>query len=956
MQSFLQLVANDLSNKFDGDFSKTAVVFPNKRASLFFNEYLAKAFNRPVWAPSVFSISELFGQLSTVQTGDTIRLVFDLYNLLETKYNEQDENNKKESLDEFYFWGEILVNDFDDIDKNLVEADKLFANLRDLKEYIDDFEYLNEEQIEAIKLFFKNFSLEHRTEMRKRFFTFWSKLGDIYNDYKSLLKERNYAYEGMVYREAVENFNPDNLRFERYIFIGFNALNSVEEKLFILLKKHSNTNFYWDYDKYYTEQISNHEAGTSIKRNLILFPNELSEDLFDNMNTTKNITYISASTENAQARFIPKWIDSIKGTYEVERDNAVVMCNENILLPVLHSLPDEMKNVNITMGFPLSQTPIYSLINLLINLQTDGYREKEGRFMLRQVSHVLSHNYIEQRSQTSTTAILKELRHKRKLSIPKSELIYDEFLGYIFSTSKTSIDLCRYISDIIKEVSTIYKDDDNDTDGLTQLYKESVFIAYTIINRLHNIIESGSVTISIDTLRKLIDKILKTTKIPFHGEPAVGLQVMGVLETRNLDFKNLLLLSANEGLMPKQGREISFVPYNLRKGFGMTTLENNDAVYSYYFYRLIQRAENITVMYNSSTEGLVKGEESRFMLQLLVESNHNIRKQYLDSHQQPILKEPISVSSSEDIVKGLINKYTTAEGNKYLSPTAINTFVDCSLKFYFRYIASIKTEDEVTEDIDGAIFGLIFHRSAELAYTYLAGENKIIRGEDIDSLLKDKQRINDFVDTAFKEKYFNISVNSKAEYDGIQLINHKVITTYLTNLLKFDRKRTPFVMEGMEKLCIDYFDVETFMGMFEIPVGGIIDRIDSKDGVVRVVDYKTGGKKAELNELEKLFVASKDRKTHILQIFLYASMLSRKEKVITSPALIYLPRVSQEDYQDCVLFMKEPITDFGRQVGDEYRKQLHDVISKIFNHKTTFCQTNVDTICEYCDYKSICGR
>lgn len=956
MQSFLQLVANDLSNKFDGDFSKTAVIFPNKRASLFFNEYLAKAFDRPIWAPSVFSISELFGQLSTVQTGDTIQLVFDLYNLLETKYKDQDENSRKESLDEFYFWGEILVNDFDDIDKNLVDADKLFANLRDLKEYIDDFEYLNEEQIAAIKLFFKNFSLEHRTELRKRFFTFWSKLGDIYNDYKALLKQQNYAYEGMVYREAVENFNPDNLRFERYIFIGFNALNSVEEKLFVLLKKHTNTNFYWDYDKYYTEQISNHEAGISIKRNLILFPNELSEDLFYNMNKPKNITYISSSTENAQARFIPKWIESVKDTYEVERDNAVVLCNENILLPVLHSLPDEMKNVNITMGFPLSQTPIYSLINSLINLQTDGYREKEGRFMLRQVSHVLSHNYIERRSTTSTTAILRELRQKRKLSIPKSEIIYNEFLNYIFSIPKSSIDLCRYISDIIKEVSAIYKDSYNDTDGLTQLYKESVFSAYTIINRLYNIIESGTVAISIDTLRKLIDKILKTTKIPFHGEPAIGLQVMGVLETRNLDFKNLLILSANEGLMPKQGREISFVPYNLRKGFGMTTLENNDAVYSYYFYRLIQRAENITVMYNSSSEGLVKGEESRFMLQLLVESNHNIRKEYLDSHQQPILKDKISVNSNEEIVRGLVKKFTTADSQKYLSPTAINAFVDCSLKFYFRYIANIRAEDEITEEIDGAIFGLIFHRSAELAYTYLAGENKIIRGDDIDNLLKDKQRIGNFVDTAFKEEYFKISVNSKAEYDGIQLINHKVITTYLTNLLRFDRKRTPFVMEGMEELTLDNFTVETCLGSFDIPVGGIIDRIDSKDGVVRVVDYKTGGKKAEISELEKLFVSSKDRKTHILQIFLYASILSKKKKVITSPALIYLPRISQDDYEDCVYLDKQAITDFNLQVGDEYRKQLQEVINKIFSDKTTFCQTDVDTVCEYCDYKAICGK
>ena len=578
MQSFLQLVAHDLYAKIGNDLSRTVLIFPNKRANLFFNEYLAGESDQPIWSPAAMSISDLFQKLSVQKTGDPIRLVCELYKVF------KEETESQETLDDFYFWGELLISDFDDVDKNLVDADKLFSNLQDLKSLMNDYEFLDKEQEEAIQQFFRNFSIERRTELKEKFISLWDKLGTIYHHYRKNLTELGIAYEGMLYRNVIEQLNTDQLKYDKYIFVGFNVLNKVEKEFFRKLQKADKAIFYWDYDIFYTQQIKKHEAGEFINRNLKDFPNELPASYFDSLKKPKKIRYISASTENAQARFLPEWIRTTFSS-DNEKENAVVLCNETLLLPVLHSIPEEVKNVNITMGFPLAQTPVYSFINAAMELQTNGYRFDTGRFTYETVSAILKHPYTRQLS-TKADIIERELTKTNRFYPLPSELKQDEFLANLFTPRNGIKELCDYLIGLIKDISTLYRKEGEYNDIFNQLYRESLFQSFLKINRLYSLIESGELNIQPHTLKRLISKVLTSSNIPFHGEPAIGMQVMGVLETRNLDFRNLVMLSLNEGQLPKTGGESSFIPYNLRKAFGMTTIEHKNAVYAYYFYRL----------------------------------------------------------------------------------------------------------------------------------------------------------------------------------------------------------------------------------------------------------------------------------------------------------------------------------------------------------------------------------
>ena len=643
MQSFLQLVAHDLYAKIGNDLSRTVLIFPNKRANLFFNEYLAGESDQPIWSPAAMSISDLFQKLSVQKTGDPIRLVCELYKVF------KEETESQETLDDFYFWGELLISDFDDVDKNLVDADKLFSNLQDLKSLMDDYEFLDKEQEEAIQQFFRNFSIERRTELKEKFISLWDKLGTIYHHYRKNLTELGIAYEGMLYRNVIEQLNTDQLKYDKYIFVGFNVLNKVEKEFFRKLQKADKAIFYWDYDIFYTQQIKKHEAGEFINRNLKDFPNELPASYFDSLKKPKKIRYISASTENAQARFLPEWIRTTFSS-DNEKENAVVLCNETLLLPVLHSIPEEVKNVNITMGFPLAQTPVYSFINAAMELQTNGYRFDTGRFTYETVSAILKHPYTRQLS-TKADIIERELTKTNRFYPLPSELKQDEFLANLFTPRNGIKELCDYLIGLIKDISTLYRKEGEYNDIFNQLYRESLFQSFLKINRLYSLIESGELNIQTHTLKRLISKVLTSSNIPFHGEPAIGMQVMGVLETRNLDFRNLVMLSLNEGQLPKTGGESSFIPYNLRKAFGMTTIEHKNAVYAYYFYRLIQRAENITLLYNTSSDGLNRGEESRFMLQLLVEGPHEITREYLESGQSPQSTPKIEIPKTQKILE-----------------------------------------------------------------------------------------------------------------------------------------------------------------------------------------------------------------------------------------------------------------------------------------------------------------
>ena len=957
MQPFLQLVAHDLYTKIGNDLSRTVLVFPNKRANLFFNEYLAEESDQPIWSPAAMSISDLLQKLSVQKAGDPIRLVCELYKVF------KEETESRETLDDFYFWGELLISDFDDVDKNMVDADKLFSNLQDLKNLMDDYEFLDEEQEEAIRQFFQNFSIERRTELKEKFISLWDKLGIIYHRYREKLAELGIAYEGMLYRNVIEQLDTDRLKYDKYVFVGFNVLNKVEKEFFQKLQKAGKAMFYWDYDLFYIQRISKHEAGEFIKRNLIDFPNELPESYFDIFRKPKKIRYISASTENAQARFLPEWVKATQThTTQIvsEKENAIVLCNEALLLPVLHSIPQDVQNVNITMGFPLAQTPVYSFINAAMELQTNGYRPDTGRFTYEAVSKILKHPYTRQLSDHATRLERELTKTNRFYPLP-SELKKDGFLTILFTPQSNIRELCDYLLRLIKSISILYRKEGEYDDIFNQLYRESIFQSHLKINRLYSLIESGELSVRTDTLKRLITKVLTASNIPFHGEPAIGLQIMGVLETRNLDFRNLIMLSLNEGQLPKAGGESSFIPYNLRKAFGMTTIEHKNAVYAYYFYRLIQRAENITLLYNTSSDGLNRGEESRFMLQLLVEGPHEITREYLEAGQSPQNTLEIQIEKTPEILRRLYRAYDTAQPESViLSPSALNTYLDCRLRFYYRYVAGLKTPDEVSAEIDSALFGTIFHLSAQLAYTDLTANGKMIQREDLERLLRDEIKLQGYVDQAFKQELFKVAPEEKPEYNGVQLINSKVIVSYLKQLLRNDLQYTPFEMVAMEKKVSEKITIQTALGPLTLRLGGTIDRMDAKEGTLRIVDYKTGGSPKTPANIEQLFTPSETRPNYIFQTFLYAAIMSRKQPLMVAPALLYIHRAASESYSPVIEMgeprkPKIPVNNFAF-FEDEFRERLQALLEEIFDEKELFTQTEDMKKCAYCDFKVICKR
>lgn len=959
MESFLKLVAADLYKHTKGNLAHTAVVFPNKRAGLFFNEYLAQESDSPIWSPAYVSISELFRSLSPWEVGDPVKLVCELYKIFRR------ETQSTETLDDFYFWGEMLISDFDDADKNKVDTDKLFSNLQDLRNIMDDYTFIDDEQEEAIRQFFQNFSIERRTALKERFISLWDVLGNIYKGFRESLASQNIAYEGMMYRHVIEHLDVDKLPYEKYVFVGFNVLNKVEHTLFTQLKDAGKAVFYWDYDEFYMKenrQAVTHEAGEFIRRNLRDFPSPLSGELFKNLSKPKEVHYIASSTENAQARYLPQWIRNNLTT--PEKETAVVLCNEALLQPVLHSLPAEVKHVNITMGFPLSQTPVYSFLIALLELHTHGFNFKSGRYTFQSVVTLLKHPYT--RQLTGQAELLeKELTRNNRFYPLPGELGKDEFLTRLFTPLSGNLNLCIRLSETLQQVAGIYQANTSgteDTDAFNQLYRESLFKAYTTINRFRTLIEEDELTVQSETFRRLLVKVLSATNIPFHGEPAIGMQVMGVLETRNLDFRHLVLLSVNEGQLPKSGGDSSFIPYNLRKAFGMTTIEHKIAVYAYYFYRLLQRAERITLMYNTSSDGLNRGEWSRFMLQFLIEWPHPITRQFLEAGQSPQGTSPITVEKTPDVMRRMQSLFDVRANPKAkFSPSALNYYLDCPLKFYYRYVAGLSAPDEVSAEIDSATFGSIFHYAAEHIYKDLTTHGKVINKEALETLLRNEVKLQDYVDTAFKKLFFNVPQNEKPEYNGVQLINSAVIARYLKQLLQNDLRYAPFTFIASEMEVDEPIDIQTPKGVIKSRIGGIIDRMDSKDGTLRIVDYKTGGDADTPPHVESLFIPDKKRSNYVFQTFLYAAIMCRKQPTMKiAPALLYIHRAATETYSPVIQMgeprkPKETVEDFSKY-EKEYRERLQGLLEEIFNPEKSFTQTEIIEKCTYCDFKALCKR
>ena len=898
MKSFLEYVAEDIIRKYGTDLSRTAVVFPNKRASLFLNHQLARIAQKPLWSPAYITISELFRQQSELHVADPIKLVCDLHQsfCLET--------GSDESLDKFYGWGQLLISDFDDIDKNMADPDRVFANLRDIHE-LDDLSYLTDEQRELLRHFFSHFTEEHETELKQRFLRLWSHFADIYHDFNRRLADQGLAYEGALYRQVVSAVCCDSVAtdheafpYDRYIFVGFNLLQKVEQQLFSHLQREGKARFYWDFDHYY---MQHHEAGRYIAQYLKYFPNELDStdaDIYGLFQSKKEIRYISAPTEHIQARYVSGWLREAE-RYKDGRRTAIVLCDEGLLPTVIHCLPSEVEKVNVTTGYPLAQTPIASFIQLYYDLILGG----------------------------RTPRLLRAFhRHP-----------YARF-----------VDDTQPLLQMLRQIAQQAKDEIQDP-----LFQESLFRAYTLVNRLNARIESGDLQVTDQTLQRLTTQIIQQTSIPFHGEPIEGIQVMGVLETRNIDFDHVLLLSCNEGNMPRGVNDSSFIPHSIRQAYELTTVENKVSIYAYYFHRLLQRAKDVTILYNNATEDGQRGEMSRFMLQMLVESGQTISQHTLQTGQQTTTWTPQPIQKTPHVMEVLQSSFTT------LSPTAVNRYLRCPLQFYYHYVAGL-LEPNVPDDeqeLDNRIFGTIFHEAADIIYHQLP---RHITTDVLDHLLKGKIEIERAVDEAFHR------VMPDAPIGGLHIINREVIIHYLRQLLQIDRRLAPFTILGLE--CDVYRPLTSHLSpltshLSPLKIGGRIDRLDliCKDTPqerIRVIDYKTGSSQLRpLPDVESIFSPEKihDHSDYYLQTFVYADIVRQKRQKPTSPALLFIQHAAADDYDPTLRFGREPILDIADH-SQRFNELLDQQITQIFSPDVAFQPTSDLKTCRTCPYQQMCRR
>lgn len=998
MKAFLKIVAKDMLEKYGTDMSDIAVVFPNKRALLFLNSYLAQLARKPIWTPTYITISDLFRRHTDLKVADPIKSICDLHKTF-VKCTGIDE-----TLDHFYGWGQLLLSDFDDVDKNMVDAKQIFANLSDIHE-LDDVSYLTDYQKQMIKKFFSNFSDDHNSELKKRFLQLWCHFYDIYVEFNKRLAQQGLAYEGALYRNVANNENIA-FRHKKYLFVGFNMMQKVELDLCDRLMKQGKAAFYWDYDQYYMD--GNNEAGHYIRQYLPYYPNELADypqqEIYNNMTKNKDITYISAPTENIQARYVNTWLKE-NGRYKMGRNVAIVLSDESLLQSVIHSLPPEVGSVNITIGYPLQQTPFYSLIQQLIQLQGIGHPKFSDTYRLHYVLIALRHPYTRYISEKYTD--LQNKLNEQKRFYPSREFLSmdgDEGLSLLFrdlegtnapkgtdkergtdkekdtaSQDEYNKKLITYLLDVLRTIGIHAKKLED------PLFHESLYRTYTLLNRLQDLIMAGDLQVDIITLERLIQQLIQTTSIPFHGEPAEGIQVMGVLETRNLDFDHILVLSCNEGKLPKGVNDSSFIPFTLRNAYGLTTVENKVAIFAYYFHSMLQRAHDITLTYNNATEDGQSGEMSRFMLQMMVESQHSIKRRTLTAGQKP-LRPAYNEEQKTDEVMAVLDDI------KMITPTFLNTYQRCQKQFYYKYVKGLLEPDEIDEDeVDNKIFGNIFHRAAELFYYTFASKEDIavddrgkqrlihpivISAGDLNNALKDSSLVYRLVDQAFREELFKVSSSDyHPKYNGLQLINKEVIASYLRQLITIDRRQAPFTIIGMEIVVSTTLGVATARGEKLFRIGGFIDRLDavaangnpSAGGNlaerIRVIDYKTGRAQAtHPKDIDEVFgttpQAMNKHSDYYLQAILYSLIIKNDRRFNpaqepVSPGLLFIQNAGSEDYDPTLKLGKELLSDVA-PLEAEFTEHLRSLLADIYNPAVPLKPTEDKKRCIYCPYAALC--
>lgn len=959
MQPFLKNVAEAIAQRFGDQLYRIAIVFPNRRQIVFFRNYLQQILTPPAFLPELLTIEELIERSSSYTIADHFTQSFELYKaytqVVRKKYNDQIIDYEK-----FYAIGDILLRDFEELDASLSNIDKVFEQLKDIESIEKKFDILNDEQKQFLKTFWSNFSAEKKSAQQQKFLHLWEMLPTIYQLFHQLLSNQQLATQGMAYRKLVSGETRKNFigNWNHIAFVSFNALNKAEETILQQWQKQGKASLWVDADEHYVVN-QQHEAGYFIRKNLykLKLQNEL--PLLKNLATANTQIHIIA-TQGAvtQAKLVPQWLSQFTQT-SIQESVAIILADEGLLLPVLQSLPPEIRNVNVTMGYPLQQSILFSFIQLFFDIQIDLAAHHDRDINYKLVHAFLQHPLCDWQNEVKQyiqQKIIKEVLLRYPLHQLKN---HTDIGNYIFTPVQQSVEVFDRLSSILE---AFHYDEKTETDYL--LKGLSIQVWETIQRLKQLFITLPSQQINLTFLAKILRKQLASITVPFEGEPLNGIQIMGLLESRGLDFDHIIVLSANEGILPRVRSVASFLPDSIRRAFGLRVFEHQDAIFAYAFYRLLHWCKHMTITYNAIVTDNSTGELTRFVPQLAFETKFKIENTNIHFELKSKAPEPIIIEKTPEVMKQC-NAYFASENPKTLSPSAINSYLHCQLQFYFRYIAKLKEPDEVQDQVDAMVFGNIVHTLMELLYKAVRIKNghwKIVK-EDIIWM---KTQIPTLLQQAFIEGWREKTKEPLA-FSGKLLIVAEIVKQYANAYLEYDAANTPFEIEALETDFKEAFHIKINNKVKLIYLSGYIDRVDIVNGVYRMVDYKTGSDQLVFPSIEKLFERTeKKRNKAALQTLIYAWSFSKKfpDKKRFAPVLLPL-RVMQEEGNKFVGLLKskparEPeeiinadnITSVLQQLEIHLKKMLEE----LFDVNTSFTQTDDWEKCTYCPYIQICER
>ncbi|MDX1905655.1 MAG: PD-(D/E)XK nuclease family protein [Bacteroidia bacterium] len=964
MSDFLDHIAEDLHREYGDQLLNTCLVVPTRRAVIFLQESLSRAYGRPIWAPDILPIQDMVRKVSGQQFPDTLPLVFELYQAYGDVMR-QSQPNWSEPFEQFYPWGEMLVRDFDEVDKYCVDARQLFTNISDLRE-IDDFFALEGEALEAVRSFWKTLRgvAQADDQVRGRFLKIWAILEPLYAGYRARLAARHQAYDGMVFRQLADDLQQGvtTLPWERCIFIGFNALSEAEERIMHHLLLQGQATVYWDVDRVYftppgerpqRQQDEGHIAGEEPGKFILTYHRRWAAldsrlVLHDMGSSTRDLYLTGVPLGTGQAAWLGNLLRELPPAPGTLQRHAIVLADENLLYPVLYALPEDIRELNITMGFPLRQTHIYHLLMALMQLLRNQRTEGIVRMFSHQdVTGLLANPYIRSAAPEITKRLTEDITRQNLIFVPEGHIRetpgLPPLLHAVFNTPTRLTGEVQLWLDYLNQVFLLLLADARQREA--RIEAEYIFQFYTWFNQLQEVLSTYRPQLSPGGFAGLFREALQKARIPFEGEPLQGIQLMGFLETRVLDFEVVYILAANEGYLPNTASGNSFIPLNLRKGFGLPTSAEKDAIYAYHFYRLIQRARTVHLIYDSVTESDgEQREESRFIRQLRYFFRHHptirIHERTVSAPSVRVAPVPIRIEATDTTRAQLIARYVAGEGA--LSPSALTTWRTCGLQFYFRYLLGLREAETVEETMESNTFGSILHLAMELLYRPYIGV--LLTPGHFGHL---RTQVEPALEAAFAQH--NLDWHTLR---GKNALLRNVLTTLCQDLLIQDASSHPFRIEALE--AARAYEHTIPVGGQAWRLSGTLDRVDylPDQDCYRIVDYKTG--RVTLpgtgqNLIAAIFTDKPDGYKEAFQGLMYAWLYRQQYPERQVQVGFYVLQHRQEGMK---YLRKEAV------IPDELLIQFEQEVSQLITHlrEGPYEQTPEVAHCVYCPYNVMCNR